>query len=160
MPHHPETSMRHWTLAAGLAVIVVGACAKPPGGAAGASTADPQPMASMPLADTSWTLTHLRTEPVAVADKQREPFLVFKDGRVSGYAGCNQLSGGYTQDGGKLTFTPMALTRMGCPTGMGVESQLIAALAKVAGLKRNDTQLDLLDASGTTVARLTARPNQ
>ena len=152
--------MRHLTIAPGLAVLVVGACAKPPDGAAGAATAGPQPMASTTIAETSWTLTHLRTEPVAVADKQREPYLVFKDGRVSGYAGCNQLSGGYTQDGGKLTFTPMALTRMACPTGMDVESQLIAALAKVAGLKRNDTQLDLLDASGATVARLTARPNQ
>ncbi len=116
-------------------------------------------MASTPIADTSWTLTHLRTEPVDVADKQREPYLMFKDGRVSGYAGCNQLSGGYTQDGGKLTFTPMALTRMACATGMDVESKFIAALAKVAGLKRTDTQLDLLDVSGATVARLTARPN-
>jgi len=152
--------MRHLTLAVGLAVVVVGACAKPPGGAAGASTANPQPMASKPIAETSWTLTHLGTEPVVVADKQREPYLMFKDGRVSGDAGCNRLSGGYTQDGGKLTFTPMTLTRMACPTGMEVESKLIAAFAKVAGLKRNDTQLDLLDAGGATVARLTARPNQ
>ena len=151
--------MRDLTIAFGLAVLVSAACAKPPGGATATTSAGPQPMASTAIAGTSWTLTHLRTEPVAVADKQREPFLVFKDGRVSGYAGCNQLSGGYTQDGGKLTFTPMALTRMACPTGMDLESQLIAALARVAGLERNDTQLDLLDASGTTVARLTARPS-
>jgi heat shock protein HslJ len=114
----------------------------------------------MPIADTSWTLSHLGTEPVVVADKQREPYLMFKDGRVSGDAGCNRLSGGYTQDGGKLTFTPMTLEAHGVRDRHGVESRLIAALAKVAGLKRNDTQLDLLDAGGATVARLTARPNQ
>ena len=115
----------------------------------------------MTIADTSWTLTHLGSEPVVVAaEKQREPYLMFRDGRVSGNAGCNRLSGGYTQDGGKLTFTPIALTRMACPTGMDVESKFTAALGKVAGLKRTDTQLDLLDASGATVARLRARPNQ
>ena len=152
--------MRHLTIALGLAVVVVGACAKPTGSAGGASTAGPQSMASMTIADTSWTLTHLGTEPVVVADKQREPHLMFKAGRVSGNAGCNRLSGGYTQDGGKLTLTPMALTRMACPTGMDVESKFTAALGKVAGLKRTDNQLDLLDASGATVARLTTRPNQ
>jgi heat shock protein HslJ len=151
--------MRHLTFAVMLAVVV-GACAKPAGGAAGASTASPQSAASTTIADTSWTLTHLGTEPVVVVDKQRAPYLTFKDGRVSGNAGCNRLSSGYTQDGRSLTLTPMALTRMACPTGMDVESKFTAALGKVAGLKRTDNQLDLLDASGATVARLTARPNQ
>jgi len=152
--------MRRLTAMIGLTVVVVGACAKPPSGAAGAKVEAPQAAARVRIADTSWTLTHLGTEPVVVADKQREPYLIFKDGRVSGNAGCNRLSGGYTQDGGTLTFTPMALTRMACATGMDVETKFTAALAKVAGIKRTDTQLDLLDGGGATLARLTARPSQ
>jgi GGDEF domain-containing protein len=41
--------------------------------------------------------------------------LDFENGRVSGRAGCNQLSGAYSQQGSTLRAGPLMGTRMACP---------------------------------------------
>ena len=40
--------------------------------------------------------------------------MTFKDGRIGISAGCNQMSGAYAIDGGRLTIGQMAMTEMGC----------------------------------------------
>ena len=52
--------------------------------------------------------------------------LGFADGRVSGSAGCNRLTGGFTSDGHRLTVQQMAGTRMMCePALMAQETRLL-----------------------------------
>ncbi|MFN2135837.1 MAG: META domain-containing protein, partial [Candidatus Promineifilaceae bacterium] len=49
-------------------------------------------------------------------------------GTISGSATCNNYSGGYTLDGGSISFSPIASTMMMCPSGMEQETAYLAAL--------------------------------
>ncbi len=59
--------------------------------------------------------------------------IVFDDeGRVSGAAGCNRYTGGYTFSDGVLAFGPMAATKMMCPEAvMDQEDGFLGALGTV-----------------------------
>lgn len=53
------------------------------------------------------------------------------DGRVLVRADCNRGSGRYTADAsGRLTLTPVALTKMGCPAG-SLDTAFVRALGEV-----------------------------
>lgn len=68
------------------------------------------------ILDTRWKLVELWGKPVA--DTERHPFIQLhsKDGRMSGFGGCNSLSGAYDlKTGMRLRFTNMAATMMACP---------------------------------------------
>lgn len=110
--------------------------------------------AAATLEDTSWELVKLGDAPVVLAAGQRAPHIMFSasDGRVSGFAGCNRLMGGYTSEGAKLSFTQLAGTMMACAQGMELEQALHAALARVAGWRLEGNDLTLLDASGKALA--------
>ena len=70
---------------------------------------------------------------------------------------CNQLTGGYTLDGSRLTFGQMAGTLMACPTGMDTERAFLNALGQVRTTKITRQHLNVLDASGKFLARFEAR---
>ena len=77
--------------------------------------ADPAPG----LVGVSWALTTLQSagqQPESTAGAGLT--ITFgMDGRVSGSGGCNQFTGGYTVDvADKLTISPLASTKIGCPT--------------------------------------------
>lgn len=126
---------------------------------AACSTPAPPPTITMvqaaaTLEDTSWELVKLGDAPVVLEAGQRAPYIVLtaSDRRVSGFAGCNRLMGGYTSEGAKLSFTQLAGTMMACAQGMELEQALHAALAKVAGWRLEGNDLTLLDASGKALA--------
>jgi hypothetical protein len=48
--------------------------------------------------------------------------------RISGFAACNQMTGGYQLDGNKLSFSRIAMTARACPEGMDPERALGKAL--------------------------------
>jgi heat shock protein HslJ len=80
-----------------------------------------------------------------------------REKRVAGSGGCNRMMGSYTLDGGKLTFSQMAGTRMACPDGMDVEQAFHAALGKVATWRIDGETLELFDAGGASVAEFESR---
>lgn len=89
---------------------------------------------------------------------EKEPTILFlNEGRVAGNSGCNNMMGGFTQDGSKLTFTQLAGTMMACsPDSMEVEKAFLANLGKVASLEMTqDGGIKLLDAQGQEVMTLT-----
>ena len=96
--------------------------------------------------------------PVEVAENQRAPHLVFaRDAqRVSGSGGCNRVTGGFELDGQKLKLGPMAGTMMACPAGMEQEQQFLQSLGKVERHRISGSHLEMLDASGTMIARFEA----
>lgn len=55
--------------------------------------------------------------------------LAFADGRVSGSAGCNRLSGGFNSDGRRLTIQQMVSTRMACEPQLMAQEQRLLDLA-------------------------------
>jgi heat shock protein HslJ len=64
--------------------------------------------------------------------------------KVSGFAGCNRFSGGYTSTGDSLRFGPLALTKMACEEGMELEHQLTDALSRTTRFEFVGRSLTLL----------------
>ncbi len=111
------------------------------------------------LENTRWQLAQLGDTPVTPAAEQRAPYFLLDpaEHRVSGYAGCNRMMGGYALDGASLSFTQMAGTMMACAEGMDTEQGFHAALAKVAKWRIEGERLELLDAGGKVVAQFDSK---
>ncbi|MEC5386857.1 YbaY family lipoprotein [Uliginosibacterium sp. H3] len=109
--------------------------------------------------NTYWKLTRLGSTSVEVATSQPEAHLIFQgpQKRVIGATGCNRLSGSYTLDGSRLALGETASTRMACLQGMALESSFLQALSRVASWRVTGEQMELLDASGVSLARFESR---
>jgi heat shock protein HslJ len=118
------------------------------------------PLVDSPLRGTHWKLVRLGEVGVEAVEPQREPYLVFArdERRVSGSGGCNRVTGGFELDGEKLKLGPMAGTMMACPTGMEQEQPFLQSIGNVERYRIRNSHLDMLDASGTAIARFEAAP--
>lgn len=67
-----------------------------------------------PLAGTSWQLVELNGQPLVPGGEPLTLMFAADEARVSGYGGCNQFSGPYTQNGASLRFGPLLSTRRAC----------------------------------------------
>ncbi|TXD47207.1 META domain-containing protein [Polaribacter sp. IC073] len=71
------------------------------------------------IVEKYWKLKTLEGKDIKMADNQeREIFFTLKtdENRVTGFAGCNAISGDYTlEDGNRIRFKNMATTLMACP---------------------------------------------
>jgi heat shock protein HslJ len=124
----------------GLATLLAGCAANPPGPAAPAA-----------LDGSVWTVSQAGP---------RAPTLVFEAGRASGSDGCDRFSGSYTVTGSELRFGQRAATQMACPRDD--ETQLARAfgdaLTQTRGWRIDAGQLVLLDAAKAELMRLDAQP--
>jgi putative lipoprotein len=120
--------------------------------------AAPAQASDEPLENTYWKLTHLGDAPVSVAERQREAHFILHpaDKRVSGSGGCNRFTGGYELAGDRLNFGRMAATMMACADTMDSEKAFLSALQQAARARIREQHLDLLDASGSVLARFQA----
>jgi Heat shock protein len=118
----------------------------------------PRPAPAVDLEDTHWALVGLRGEPVAIPAGRGSPYLVLqsKDARVVGSGGCNHLSGGYTREGDRLSFSRIARTLMACADGMDLEREFLEALEEVTHWRIEGDRLRLFDSEGALVAELKA----
>lgn len=116
------------------------------------------PLVDSVLHDTYWKLVRLNGVPVRIAEKQREPHLVFAsdEPRISGNSGCNHMMGSYELDGDKLHLSRMAGTMMACLDGMELEQQFLQSMEKVVRYHISGSHLDLLDTAGVVIARFEA----
>ena len=79
------------------------------------------------LAGTNWTFVSIGGAPVAA---DRPTALTFEAERLSGSAGCNRFSGGYSVADRTLTAGSLMATRMACPgAGMTQESAFFALMS-------------------------------
>jgi heat shock protein HslJ len=115
-----------------------------------------RPDAGTELTRTNWTLQYLKdktgiTIPVQTGSRVTAQF--GKDGRVSGYSGCNWYASTYTTKDRSITTTPESVTDMLCwgPGVMDQESAYLADLSAVASWRTGGSDLFLADASGRTV---------
>jgi len=124
-----------------------------------AFTAQPQT-----LAGTTWRVTSFnngRQAVVGVLAGTRLSLAFSADGRVSGSAGCNNYTAGYTADGAKLAIAPAAATRKMCAAPEGVmaqEQQFLKALETVATARFEGDRLELRTADGAIAALLVRDP--
>jgi putative lipoprotein len=96
-----------------------------------------------------WLLEDLRG--AGVMDRLQSVLEIATDGRVSGSGGCNRMSGSATIDGARISFSPLAATRMACtPAAMDQESRFLAALGEVRRWEINQRhrKLALLSSDG------------
>lgn len=90
---------------------------------------------------------------VAATEPDMTPYLQFgEDGRVSGFAGCNQFTGAYETEGLRLTFKPMATTEKAC-LNASVEQQFLNTLQGVDNYSLNDSGLAFYKARTAALLR-------
>ena len=108
------------------------------------------------LENVQWTLLQLDGEAIKASSRGAPTLkLASKDRRLSGFAGCNRMIGGYELDGETVKFTGMATTRMAC-IDVTPEEPLLRALAATTRWNVTGNTLELLDASGSVRTRWTA----
>jgi heat shock protein HslJ len=156
-----------WRVAAALIATAAlsAACSIPKHVDADAPPPDPfNPAATQLLDDTNWELTGwtqaggaARTVPHGDNGRPLTLTLSTANGQrlASGYSGCNRYTGTYLLRDGKLSFGPLAGTRMAC-AGVGgeLERAYLDALAHVerSGVQMQaPQQLQLIVANGDTL---------
>jgi putative lipoprotein len=111
------------------------------------------------LLNTHWRLTELEGQQVITPADATEIHMVLssENQRVSGFSGCNRMTGGFVLLGDSLRFDQIAGTLMACPRDMDLEKRFLAMFAKVGRWEISGETLRLLDASGTKLAGFQAR---
>lgn len=108
------------------------------------------------LTGVRWKLTELMGQEVATTEPDLTPYLQFgEDGRVSGFAGCNQFTGAYEIEGLRLTFKPMATTEKAC-LNASIEQQFLTTIQGIDNYSLNDADLALYKARTAALLRFTA----
>ena len=105
------------------------------------------------LLGKEWTVVEINGAPVSL---EKPPFLRFEEpDLVTGFSGCNQMSGKYELTGDAVHFTPFIMTKMACAEGMDVETAMVGALESTRRVRVTGSTLELLGDSGA-LAKLSA----
>ncbi|HET7729134.1 MAG TPA: META domain-containing protein [Usitatibacter sp.] len=130
---------RHWVVG----LLLLGACTAapvaPPGRAGSGPPADPS------LAGTRWVGVV-----EGVTDGRTLPRLELAEGgRLTGYTGCNMMSGTWRREGSVVRLGAIAATKRMClGPGAEIEKRLLAALGEDSRLAREGSRLVLTGPSG------------
>jgi heat shock protein HslJ len=126
--------------ALGVAALL-SACAIPKHSDSTAAAPDPyNPAAAQLLDDTSWVLTGWKqadgtARAIPSADKGPITLVLSTSTgqrHASGFSGCNRFMGSYALKDGKLSFGPLAGTRMACISpGGDIEGPFLNALTRI-----------------------------
>lgn len=112
----------------------------------------------MSVENTYWKLRTLHGVVVTPVEPTRQAWLMLDPAghRASGFAGCNHLTGDYTLEGDRLSFSHMATTLQMCLQGMEQEQAFLDALSAVARWRASRKRLALLDQDGSAIATFDA----
>ena len=105
------------------------------------------------LEDTHWQASGINNGKGGVVSSANTPLATarFREGKVSGNAGCNSFNASYEIKGDQITMGPGMTTRKHCaePDGiMGQEQEYLQALSRVRVYELTDTGLKLRDEKG------------
>jgi heat shock protein HslJ len=101
------------------------------------------------LENTHWRLSEVNGNPIITLEGSRDVYFMMTteqgQKRVTGFAGCNSLTGGYTLSDDKVKFS-IATTKMMCPPEqMAVEDFLLKVLTSATSYRIEGDVLELLD---------------
>ncbi|MFP3907337.1 MAG: META domain-containing protein [Acidimicrobiales bacterium] len=86
-----------------------------------------------PLEGTRWDLDSIVAgsgpDDAVTSFPSDEAHLRFEDGSVTGYTGCNEVSGRYELDGDAIVFDQLVQTDVACPGQLATGEEAIAALS-------------------------------
>lgn len=127
-------------LAASFAAMLLSACSTTPPALIDAGSLEGQTL--------RWTYGETATG--------QTPMLVLgKEGRLSGFSGCNRIMGSWRAEGTSLTFTQVAATRMMCDrASMKTEERFLKRLSETAGAVATEKGVDLVDKDGKILLNL------
>jgi len=99
--------------------------------------------------NTHWRLSEMNGNPIITLDGSRDVYIAMAlekgQKRITGFAGCNSLTGGYTLSEDKVKFV-IATTKKMCPEEqMAVEDFLLKALSSATSYKIEGDVLELLE---------------
>jgi heat shock protein HslJ len=103
------------------------------------------------LAGIRWKVTNFNNNRQAVVGVIGESSITmsFKDGKVSGSAGCNTFHGTYATEGSQIKLDPLATTRRACDEPLATqEREFLAALASAVTWSIDGNVLDMHRADG------------
>lgn len=111
------------------------------------------------ITGTRWVLRTLRGEiaGLGAGGPARHITLQGAEPRVSGFAGCNQITGGYALEDDQLSFGPTAMTGRACIEGEELEREFAEALQETRSYDIAGDVLRLRDGTGTVIAELRAQ---
>ncbi|HET6462706.1 MAG TPA: META domain-containing protein, partial [Candidatus Krumholzibacteria bacterium] len=109
------------------------------------------------LTNTRWRLDRIDRETLRLAEGQREPYLLLRDGdqgaKYEASAGCNQMAGSYALSAESLSFAPGPMTLMACAAPIdALEKRYIDALSRARRFRVLGNTLELMDETGTSLA--------
>jgi putative lipoprotein len=82
------------------------------------------------LLDKEWKLEYMKSEGMQYGMEDIIPTLNFSnDGKVNGFAGCNNYFGNYDIDGRTIAFGEIGSTRMHCEASMELEQAFMKILS-------------------------------
>jgi heat shock protein HslJ len=98
------------------------------------------------LTGSQWNLTSLAGQALKLPDGVKTPFLsLAKDGKLSGFGGCNQLMGSMKLEGTALSFPGLGGTKMFCEGAQPTENAFMSALRSTNSFKLDGDKLMLLE---------------
>lgn len=109
------------------------------------------------LTDTVWRLSEIDGEEVSIEEPDKAPYLILGlDRSLSGFGGCNQVTGTYLAKGDLFLVKREIQTRLACPWGVGIENAFISVLDQSETFDIEGTVLQLRDRDDRIRARLLA----
>lgn len=84
------------------------------------------------LQEKEWAVVTNTGDAIVISEDNPKLTMSFsKDGKISGFAGCNTFNGTYKLEGDQIIIENVALTKMAClPEGMKVENNFVKNLNK------------------------------
>ena len=111
-----------------------------------------------PFLNTTWNLVELESEKIDHPGP-RFPHIRFEADKVTGFDGCNNFFGNYTMEGNKLSFGPLASTRMACPHIKEIDMEINRAISITTRYQISGNRMELYKDDKLLASFLAAEQN-
>ena len=86
---------------------------------------------SISITGKKWIAVEINNEKITQLDADRFPNLTLSEGKISGYSSCNRMQGTYTLEKDRITFGPIAVTKMLCFDTNELEINYLQSISEV-----------------------------
>ena len=83
------------------------------------------------ITNKEWIAVELSNEKIKLPDTNQFPKMKLYEGKISGFSSCNRMNGSYTMEKEKITFGPIAVTKMLCFETQEIEAEFLKLLSEV-----------------------------
>ena len=103
-------------------------------------------VSSDPITDKEWVAVELEGKKIELSEANQFPRLKLSEGKISGFSSCNRMNGTYTLEKEKISFGPIAVTKMLCFETQEIESKFLKSLSETQFWKHEQSKLYFLNA--------------